>query len=276
MKLIHKGAIVDTMQRYCARSPFITKLCVKLRNQANKVIGYHLAQSPDHLLNGEDLLLFHIAPHLTFAMDVGANTGEWTELLLSKYSSDPPIVHAFEPGPLAFAAIKARFLTRTNVVLNQQGVADKAGWLNFIENTTFNRTSSFLDLPTSGNKAISKVSVTTIDVYSAMHDIKQIDLLKIDCEGYDLKVLMGCEEMMSNGKIRSIQFEYGSGWRQAGSTLKAAYSLLIRNQYNVYVLSSKGLLPFNVDNFGEFFEYSNFFAIHSKFAEWVYKIMDSN
>ncbi|MFM5891544.1 MAG: FkbM family methyltransferase, partial [Dolichospermum sp.] len=61
------------------------------------------------------------------------------------------------------------------------------------------------------NSAIAKtVKVSTIDQEIKNRNWDYIDFLKIDCEGYDLKVLMGSKEVLSlQKKVGIIQFEYG-------------------------------------------------------------------
>jgi hypothetical protein len=45
--------------------------------------------------------------------------------------------------------------------------------------------------------------------------------------------------------------------------LKAAIAFLNRVGYQTWSISPKGLLPFDVDVYGDYFEYSNFFSAKS-------------
>jgi hypothetical protein len=49
----------------------------------------------------------------------------------------------------------------------------------------------------------------TGDAYCAEHGIRRIDLLKIDTEGLDLRVLRGFDHMLASGAVDVVQFEYG-------------------------------------------------------------------
>jgi len=48
--------------RFVSKSLTCAKLCVRLRNQANCIVGYHLGESPDSAMNGEYRLLDFLAP----------------------------------------------------------------------------------------------------------------------------------------------------------------------------------------------------------------------
>jgi FkbM family methyltransferase len=59
----------------------------------------------------------------------------------------------------------------------------------------------------SETKTGQKVQVITLDLF--FKDITEpIDLLKIDVEGFDLQVILGADELIRNGMIKNIIFEY--------------------------------------------------------------------
>ncbi|MFC1809703.1 FkbM family methyltransferase [Candidatus Omnitrophota bacterium] len=59
------------------------------------------------------------------------------------------------------------------------------------------------------NAAEEIVQVKKLDDFCSEKNIKQIDLLKIDTEGYELEVISGSKEMLQNGKIMAIYCEVG-------------------------------------------------------------------
>src|SRR5229473_2133012 len=49
--------------------------------------------------------------------------------------------------------------------------------------------------------------VDRLDDFCREHDVRTIDLLKLDCQGYEGNVLLGANEMLKRGGIRSIYTE---------------------------------------------------------------------
>lgn len=86
----------------------------------------------------------------------------------------------------------------------------------------------------------------------------KVDLLKIDTEGWDYKVLLGAEHSVEHNRVKFIQFEYGDYWRNAGATLCAAVNYLAGFGWEVRAITPEGLKRFEVDRVGEYFRYSNF------------------
>lgn len=83
------------------------------------------------------------------------------------------------------------------------------------------------------------VPIDTIQNYCNVFDIKQIDFLKIDTEGYDFEVIKGCgEELLS--KIKYIQFEDWEEGYFGGVTVKDVFEFF--KGWNIYRLRTK---PFN-------------------------------
>ncbi len=86
-------------------------------------------------------------------------------------------------------------------------------------------------------------------------------MLKIDAEGYDLRVLQGAKQLLRDQSIGVIQFEYNRPWAEAGSTLSAALKLLESCGYKVLLLKSTGLYNLDHSFYGECFYYANFVAV---------------
>ena len=72
------------------------------------------------------------------------------------------------------------------------------------------------------------------------HNIEQIDLLKIDVEGHELRVLKGAKASLANGTIHTVIFEYGSSFVDAQASLKEVYDLLAKDGFKLYRLWNFG------------------------------------
>jgi hypothetical protein len=103
--------------------------------------------------------------------------------------------------------------------------------------------------------------VTTVDDEARAAGLDRVDLLKVDCEGYDLHVLRGASTLLSAEAVSAVQFEYNSYWALAGSTLADAMRYFAQFGYDVYLLRRSGLRAFDYRRFGDFFGYANFVAV---------------
>jgi Methyltransferase FkbM domain len=126
--------------------------------------------------------------------------------------------------------------------------------------------SSFISSAVPGG-ITRPVQMSTIDLELDRLGLGQVDFLKIDTEGYDLRVLVGAASRLQRGDIGVVQFEYNKPWREAGSTLAAAYQLLEKHGYSVYLLRKDGLYSLRYALYGEYFEYSNFVALRPDWDE---------
>jgi FkbM family methyltransferase len=62
------------------------------------------------------------------------------------------------------------------------------------------------------------VPSTTVDQFCVEQDLEQIDILKIDTEGFDFQVLQGARDLLSRRKIIFVYLEFNSIHPQAGIT----------------------------------------------------------
>lgn len=74
--------------------------------------------------------------------------------------------------------------------------------------TTYNPLTSSL-FKTTETMGSQKVEMTTLDRFAEQNSIEQIDLLKIDTEGYDLHVLRGAQNLLNDGRIQYVMVESG-------------------------------------------------------------------
>lgn len=175
--------------------------------------------------------------------DVGANEGEWVARVLSRNRSAR--VHAFEPQ----AALAAKIATRhPGVIVNNMGLGDVAGTLelgDYAEHPGSQHASMLkgvIDGLHRGRVRYVEVPVGTIDDYCALRTIESIDLLKIDVEGFELKVLQGASRMLREGRIETIQFEFNEMNILARAFLNDFFGCL-EATHRLYRLLPHGRMP---------------------------------
>lgn len=143
--------------------------------------------------------------------DVGANKGQTIELL-QRLLRTPRIV-AFEPSEELASSLKSRF-ANSLVVVEQRALAAAAEVREFVDYEN-NELSSFLPLSRDAENPFhdtkervrETVSSETVASYAMGHGIEQIDLLKIDTQGFDLEVLKGAEAMIVGKSVGGVLVE---------------------------------------------------------------------
>ncbi|HKU68136.1 MAG TPA: FkbM family methyltransferase [Candidatus Baltobacteraceae bacterium] len=256
----------DRLQRAIARSPGLVRVAVLVRNQCRCVIKYRLAESPDVSETGEVWLRSAIAPHADYVVDVGANVGEWLAGISAQ--KDGPDFHAaaYEPSVSAFAKLGERFGGDGRVILKNCAAGDRLGEVEFFEEHAAGKGSSIVSDFVSAPGFKHRVPMVTLDGEIAALGWERLDFLKIDAEGYDMRVMAGARQLFEQQRIGAVQFEYNRAWQLAGDTLYSAMQFLRGFGYDVYVLKRDGLYSLNYALYEEYFEYSNFVALGPRFA----------
>lgn len=158
-----------------------------------------------------------LRPGMTF-VDVGANVGYFT-LLASSLVGARGRVLAMEPGPYAFKRLSATL--SSNAVKQAYalpiGLSDAEAVLDLYEpKGKGNYTPTMV--PNCGG-APCPVQVRPFDLVAAELAISQVDLMKIDVEGHEGRVLAGADRMIREGRIRAILCEFNDHWlRRTGSS----------------------------------------------------------
>lgn len=192
--------------------------------------------------NGEVFFLENYLPRTTgvVVFDVGANKGEWTDVVLR--FNPRAEVHCFEPCSSTFEKLIGRGFP-PNVVCNNFALGSRSMVRQlyvYRETSNFN---SFYPQHGKEPRAYQEAWVETIDGYCDQHAITQIEYLKIDVEGGEFDVLQGAAGMLSARRIHIVQFEYGPTYLDAGVFLKDVLQFVADFNYDVYKLLPCGLLP---------------------------------
>lgn len=138
-----------------------------------------------------DLFMAAVLADGDVVVDVGANEGILT-VLAGKLVGAKGQVHAFEPDKALVGMLEhaVKINELSNVRINQLALTEKDGYEDFICDAT----SPYAKMG-EGNK----VPCMTLDTYCQNNNIKNINLLKIDIDGGELKVLRGAESLLKSG-----------------------------------------------------------------------------
>ena len=235
-------------------------LAAKIRNQCNRIIIQRFGISDmSPIVNGEHFILNHIVPVCTSFFDIGANKGEWSLHILK--INPHTTFQLYEPGIKAFNMCTNRFELQQNVCVNNFALSDSTGKIQFYEQDNAGEMSSAIQKWADGPCQTIEVDTATIDAELSRLNIEKLSYVKIDAEGFDLKVLKGAKQAIIGNKVGFIQFEYNHSWPLLGATLADAYELLEDNGYSIFLIKPGGLYIYDIKIYGEFYAFSNFIAI---------------
>lgn len=139
--------------------------------------------------------------------DVGANLGQTTRLIKQRFPAAG--VHAFEPIGTTYASLEQGVRGLDGVTCHRLALCERVGraTMTAAKNSLLNRLLP--DSDAGGLSPAESVDTDTVDHFCAIHEIGNIDILKIDAEGADLRVLQGAEAMLRDGKVAFAFVEFG-------------------------------------------------------------------
>jgi FkbM family methyltransferase len=168
------------------------------------------------------------------AIDVGANVGTHA---LAMAAARAGRVVAFEPSPAIFKRLQENLALnpKAHVDARQVAVSDQAGTVTLFEAKGWNLGEGSL----MADPALTQVLVpsTTLDA----ENILDVDVIKIDVEGFEAAVLAGARTMLSQ-QHPIIVFEYNrSKWAAVGYTLDSVLRDLSNLGYGFLSVGIRGL-----------------------------------
>jgi FkbM family methyltransferase len=186
----------------------------KFRHLINR-LGYDLTRLPASRLSLSELefdLPVLVSCDKPVVLDVGANKGQTIELMLSALRA--PLIFSFEPNP-TLAAHLSRTYGSLGIEVTQAALGSEEGTtiLNVADSDDL---SSILEFSRAkenpfyeAHTVVDRVTVPmlTLDTWAKKRNVQGIDLLKIDTQGFDLEVLKGATEMLSERRPRTILIE---------------------------------------------------------------------
>jgi FkbM family methyltransferase len=185
-------------------------LFFKLISSAGRSIN-RLYENRNHDIrsNGEEWLIKKIkAVNPTVFFDVGANTGKYCKEIKKHHPQAQAF--CFEPVQSTFEILKKEIASYENVIPINAGLyhEPKTITINIYPSHTH---ASLYDLKGVSQKVVRKEAIQLVrgDDIIAEHQVKFIDVLKLDVEGAELDALSGLKQALFGKKIRLIQFEYG-------------------------------------------------------------------
>ena len=154
-------------------------------------------------------------------IDVGANVGIVSKLIRDLYPVIP--IYGVEPVPDIFACFRKNFGEDLNTHIFNIALDMVKGKQRMLFS---NQNSEISRIDKKGNIA---VNAETLDTFIKKNKITNIDLLKIDTEGFEDKVLLGAKEALSKARYLFVEVTLKNN---PNYTLSYLMSLLSSKEYN--------------------------------------------
>jgi FkbM family methyltransferase len=204
--------------KYPVLYPFVEDTCLIAANGLTGATGMIYVGLVE--LNEMALVLHYLRDSDVF-LDVGANIGAYT-VLASGVSGAKSI--AIEPVPQTYAYLKDNVtINHINHKVRTENVAagSQTGILNF---TTREGATNHVLAPGELQTSTVPVLVKQLD---SIVEKETISLLKIDVEGFEMEVVKGAIEVLSNPGLKIVVMELrGHGIRYGFNEMKVHHQLL--------------------------------------------------
>jgi FkbM family methyltransferase len=173
--------------------------------------------------------------------DIGANMGSWVLVAAGKIKSGH--VYAFEPSPFILGNLQE------NIGLNQldkkvsiidQIVSNKNGTEQFVIESI--PEINHIAYGNKKGKKLLKHSCIKLDTFMSQQKIKHVDVIKIDVEGAEHKVLEGLRNSLAAHKIGIMIVELNFHTSEFGYSPEDTLELIHSAGYKTYSFNKTGHL----------------------------------
>lgn len=183
-------------------------------------ISYHIIELIDKHIHRKKViaLLNKILVKPKYILDIGAHKGSYTDQFLN-FNRNANII-LFEPNIYLYKKLLIKYKNKKNIKILNYGVGEKNSKEKFLINKNSDYVSSFSKINNKSKYLLirnlvfgsfkNKVKKTNVHVKKLDSILalkrKKIDLMKIDVEGYEEKVLNGGKSILKRTKIILIEF----------------------------------------------------------------------
>ena len=185
--------------------------------------------------------------------DCGAKQGQSVKRFKKLYPNSE--IHCFEPVKNSIKKIQENYKNDNSIILNNCGVGDVNEKKVFNEYEDRIGTSSFREIKKDTAWAINKfknaemepkkyeVNIITLDKYCSENNINQINIMKIDVQGYETNVLEGAKNLLKFSKIGLIEMElHHENLYNFENSYYELEKYLIPNNYRLFSVGRGGSL----------------------------------
>jgi FkbM family methyltransferase len=175
--------------------------------------------------------------------DVGANTGQTIRRFHRAFPSAE--IFAFEPAAIPFSQLVKNYGKSRAIHCLKLAAGDHDGraLMSIFPQSEWNR---IVDERTEADLLLEHVDVTTLDSFCIKNDIPHIDLLKADCEGFELRVLNGAARILKEARVDCIYCEVDFERRGNHGDFFAIANYLAAHGFSLYGIYDYSSWRYNV------------------------------
>jgi len=141
-------------------------------------------------------------------VDVGSNLGSYIKFLLKTFNDVK--IYSIEPNIELLNKQKKMFKNFSNISYHQYAITNRSGKKNFYLRNINSHSSLDENHPEREiNDVVNVIQVNTLTLedFMNLNKIEKIDLLKVDTEGNEVKILESMSNLLKNGKITYLKIE---------------------------------------------------------------------
>jgi FkbM family methyltransferase len=173
-------------------------------------------------------------------LDVGANVGLWTLEALDALPN--ATIHSFEPSSAAFAQLTSKAASKSRVSMHELALSDADGEATLYAPEPGSVVGSLTEPPESRRNEFPSEQMArtaTLESWSRSAGLGAVDVLKLDVEGHEMRILRGAGRVLDS--IQVIQFEFGPWHVYERVFFRDFWDLLTAEGYRLYRLGPGGL-----------------------------------
>ncbi len=190
----------------------------------------------------------------TNVLDIGANIGFYTRFF-GKHTKGK--VFAFEPDNINFKHLKNNVEKYSNVILNHCAVSNKTGDITIYKSDTFNVDHRTYDT----GKKCEKEIIKAIAIDDIIPSNIEINIIKIDIQGYDFFALLGMEKTIKrSSKLLIVGELYPYGLQKSGANWQNYLDTLTNWGFKINFFNHDSIENIKCNENKEHF-YTDFYAV---------------
>jgi FkbM family methyltransferase len=173
-------------------------------------------------------------------VDVGAYIGYYS-ILARNIVGELGKVISFEPNPMSFKMLRKNIEINgyKNCIAENIALWDEEGFLKLFIGKCIDGSCSLFLAEEVDKKRYVMVKTMTFDKYSEINDISP-DLIKIDAEGAEYKILKGMEKVMDANRPKLVIEVHPQHLEKGGISLHALFDLLKGRDYDIQLVRREG------------------------------------